>query len=256
MIPVLLVSIALQGKPDGAALVSKMFAFYSKASSMTGTIRMTQTADGQSITLDTDIAYESPSKLYIKQVLHEPVAPSEGFRPTTWLVTSDGNKFSYDYINDVRMHADKPEPSRLWEPVNGVRGVQTYQDIFLDSIHSLGDVSIPEILAIGGTTGFKTIKDEIATVEVVGPSTVNSTPVTVLKGLWGTSSKLQPTASYEMDITSTGELLRYMQDETVSVQLPGQKMKPQRVITTWDLDLHPDAKPDESLFTVVMQPID
>jgi hypothetical protein len=236
-----------QGPPtSGAALISRMFAYYSSTSTLTGSIKMVQKAQDRQVTLDTDMAYEGPSKLYVKQVLH---ADKDS---RTWMVTSDGKEFTYDYPNEVRLHSSKPEPGRLEEPVLAYGETQTFQQIFRAAMRSLGDVSLPELVAIGGKINFDAVKQMIATIEMGGTASVGGETVYIVKGMWRTTDKGQPQAKYEMDITAEGKLKRYVQDEIISIAEKGQpKMTPQEVLTTWDLDLHVNAKPDEALFKIV-----
>lgn len=230
--------------PSGADLISKMFAYYARATSLSGTITMTQKAQSTSVTLNTTIAYETPSKLYLKQVLNSS-------QPRTWMVTSDGTDFSYDYPNDRRFAGSKTEPGRLEEPVNFNGNSLNYQDIFRAALRSLGDLGIPELLAIGGRTNFSVIKGQIATIEYGGTSKIGGVTVVVLKGTWRSAPQAVPSAKYEMDITPEGELKRYSQDEIFGMKTPSGTIPPQEILTTWDVDLKVDAKPDESLFKVV-----
>ncbi len=248
MIPLIAcVAIAQQGAgapPSGAELISKMFAYYAKATSLSGTITMTQKAQSISVTLNTTIAYETPSKLYVKQVL-------SGSQPRTWMVTSDGTDFTYDYPNDRRFAGSKTEPGRLEEPVNFMGNPLGYQDIFRAALRSLGDLNIPELLAIGGRANFSVIKGQIATIEYGGTSKIGDATVIVLKGNWRSVPQAQPTAKYELDITPDGQLKRYTQDEIFSMKTKDGTIPPQEILTIWDVDLKVDAKPDEALFKVI-----
>jgi hypothetical protein len=238
--------------PNGASQIGKMFAYYAKATSLTGTIKMKQSAQNMYVTLDGDVAYESPSKLYIKQVLSSKNPSTWLTHPRTWLVTSDGQEFTYDFPNEVQDASSKPETHRMHEMVVGVNGPQTYQDIFHVVIRSLGDVSIPELAAIGGTANFRTIRSEIATIDSATNTLLGDSSVVLVKGDWRSSEHAEPSGKYAMWITPEGQLKRYEQDEIISLD---PKMKPQEVVTTWDVDLKVNAVPDETLFKVVLTPI-
>ena len=230
----------------GAALISKMFALYANAKSMTGKIQMVQQAQNQTVELDTDIAYESPSKLYLKQALN-----TSGGRQ--WLVTSDGTDFTYDFPNDARTAANGEEPHRWLEHVNPGGGVQPfdYRGIFRVALRSLGDISIPELLAIGGTAELTTIKNQIVSISIAGTDTVNGQQVHVLIGEWRLDQTSPATGSYKLFITDDGQLKRFVEREIVAVNLPNVQAKPQEVVTTWNVDLKPNGKPDEALLKVV-----
>jgi len=251
MITALLASVALsmqtqtQQPPSGAALISGMFKHYAGAGSLVGKIHMIQTAQNVSVTLDTIIAYEAPSKLYLKQT-------QNSSEPRTWLITSDGTSFTYDYPNNRRFATSRPEPSRLEEAVTPVGGAkQNYQQIFRASTFSLGELAVPEFLAIGGTDCLQAIKDQIVTIQVMGTAKIGDQNVTIIGGDWRFDAHHRVSAKYQMFISDSGELKRYSQQETVAVKFAEQNMQPQQVLTTWDVDLQVNAKPDESLFNVV-----
>jgi len=237
-------------QPDAAALVGKMFSYYANATSMTGKIRMTQQAQNITDTIVTDLAFEAPSKIFVRQVLSSPSTSDHSYRANVWMVTSDGKDFTYDFPNEQRLNSNKPEPSRMHEFVNGVNGPLGFRDIFRAAYRSLGDLSIPELVAIGGTRNFRAVRDEIATIDYVGSANVAGTPVMEVRGMWRPAAESVPTAVYEIYISADGQLKRYRQDEKVSVKMPDAKMGTEDIVTTWDVDLNVNAKPDESLFSV------
>lgn len=236
-----------QSSPDGAQLISTMFKHYASASSLTGTIRMTQTLGSHSITLDTEIAYEAPSKYYLKQQLNSATEPK------SWLVTSDGTTFSYNYPNTRRWVQGGPS-GRLMEAVQPISGgpAMTYRDIYRATSLSIGDQSVPEDLAIAGQIELQAIKDQIAGITVAGTRKIGEDSVTVLTGNWREYARAPASATYAMYITEAGDLKRYERHETVAVNLPnGQSLSPQQVTTVWDVDLKVNGKPDEAVFQVV-----
>lgn len=249
MILVAAIAIALQGQapnpPSGAQIVSNMFKHYAGAKSLVGRIHLTQTAQGKSVTLDTEIAYEVPSKLYLSQVLHS----SE---PRSWLVTSDGVSFTYDYPNDKRFQTSRPEPGRLEEAVTPPGGQrQNYQQIFRASTFSLGELQIPEFLAIGGTDCLQAIKDQLATIAFSGTTKMDNKEVSILSGDWRYDTKHRASGKYQMFVTADGDLKRFTEQEMVALTQPGQQAAPVTVSSVWDVDLQVNAKPDESVFKVV-----
>jgi hypothetical protein len=236
---------APQQGPSGAALISKMFAYYASATTMTGAIHLTQQAQSISVTLDTSLAYKAPSKLYVRQSLG-------GSDPRVWLITSDGKSFTYDYPNNVRFGSDKREPGRLLEAVSPSSSIhQTYEQIFHASVFSLGDVAIPELLSIAGKDELQAIKDMIGTISYMGKDKVADQTVNVVGGAWKAGPRAPVGGQYKMFITEDGQLKRYVQTEIVSLKMSAAQMQPQQVISTWDVDLHVNATPDESLFKVV-----
>ncbi len=76
-------------KADAGVLISKAFARYDAAQTVSGTIRLIQEAKGISVQIDTELQYERPSKIYLRQV-------KGGSDPQQSLLVSDGIKFSFD----------------------------------------------------------------------------------------------------------------------------------------------------------------
>jgi len=250
--PLILCSLALaQGQapqaqtPSGAALISKMFAYYASATTMTGEIHLTQQAQSISVSLDTSLAYEAPSKIYLRQALG-------GSEPRVWLITSDGKSFTYDYPNQVRYASSGREPGRLLEAVSPSPSIhQTYEQIFHASVFSLGDVAVPELLAIAGKDELQAIKDMVATISYMGTDKIGGDVVNVVGGAWKAGPRAAVSGQYKMFISEDGQLKRYVQTEIISLKMSSAQMQPQQVISTWDVDLHVNAHPDESLFKVV-----
>lgn len=237
---------AQQAPSQGSAVgvVSKMFGYYAGAKSMSGTIHMTQAAEGKSLTLDTTIAYEAPSKLYIKQVRNSN-------DPGSWLVTSDGQVFSYD---KPKTSEYVPQQGRLLEPVSPSPGIfQDYHDIYRASLLSLGENDVPEKIAIAGRKELEEIRDCIGEVALANDQKLGNETVHVVNGTWRIQPdpRVPPTARFQMFITDDGQLRRFARTEYFSTKVNGVDTTPIEIITVWDLHLAKDAKPDETLFTVV-----
>ena len=250
MVSTLLASILLvQGggqapTTDAAGIISKMFAYYNGTTSLSGTIHMTQSAAGHSVTLDTEIAFVAPSKLYIKQYLN-------GAEPKTWLVTSDGKVFSYDVPNTTRFAKSRPT-ARLMETVQPGPVALTYRDIYHATALSLGDRSVPLDLAIGSVEEMRAIRDQSATVVYGGHEDLNGVSVNVINGQWREYGRAPVSGTYQMMITDDGQLKRYSRKETLAIdEGNGARLDPQQVTTVWDVNLQVNAKPDESVFAVV-----
>lgn len=231
--------------PSGAALISNVFKTYSSAKSLYGTIHMTQSMGNVSLTIETALAYEAPSKLYLKQEMHSQ-------HPENWLVTSDGTVFTYDQPNQRRGEDGRPLP-RLMEAVSPSQGVtQDFRAIFRAAKLSLGDVDDPIMIAIGGGPELQEVKGELATVSYQGRAKLGDSDVNLITGDWRRDARFPASAKYEMYVTDDGQLKRFVRHQVVSVNLgQGENVPPSEVVTTWDLDLHVNTTPDEALFTVV-----
>ena len=234
-----------QSPQSATALISKMFKLYADATSLTGTIHMKQAMGSTAISLDTDIAFQSPNKIFLKQVL-------KSTEPKSWLVTSDGNAFTYDVPNKDRF-VNHPPTNRLMEAVTPAPGRSlSYRETYRAASFSLGDRSLPEDLAIAGTDELQAIRDQIASVEFTGTQKLGDLTVNVLSGDWREYGRAPVSAKFQMYLTEDGQLKRYARREILSVDLKnGTALPPAEVITIWDVDLKINAKPDESLFAVV-----
>jgi hypothetical protein len=232
--------------PSASALVSKMFALYAGAHSLQGTIRMTQSVPGTTVTLDTTLAFEAPSKLFIRQMLNS------SSNPRQWLVTSDGQLFTYDYPDKERFAAVAPR-GRLLEAVVPSRGhVLDYREIYRAAALSLGDRSVPLDLAIAGSDELQAIRDQIATVQVTGKQKLGDENLNVVAGDWREYGNAPASGTFQMLITDDGQLRRYSRKEMLAMNLPnGLNVEPKPVTTVWDVRLELNPKIDPVTFSVV-----
>jgi len=232
---------ANENHPTAISIVSKMFAYYAGAKSLTGTIHMTQAAAGHQVTIDTNIAYVQPNRLLIRQVRNST-------DPATWVVTSDGKVFTYDPPNSRRFATDKPQ-GRLME---AVIDKETVFDMYRGASLSLGEKDLPEDLAIAGKKELAEIRDTIVDVHYDSQQKLNGEDVHVLSGNWRADLNTPPSATFQMFITDDGQLRRYARREIFAAQTPsGQQIPPQEIITVWEVKLQKDAMPDDSVFAVV-----
>lgn len=169
----------------------------------------------------------------------------------TWLVTSDGVTYSYDYPNG---NPRKYAKGRLMEAVkpNPDEPALTFRDIYRNTSLSIGEQTVPEDLAIAGSIELGVIRDQIASVAFAGTDSLGGTKVNVVSGDYRDSLKAPASGTFKMWITEDGQLKRYERQETVSVTLQdGQKLPPSVVESVWDVNLQVNAKPDQALFKVV-----
>jgi|GEM_PF-851230 len=238
-----------------AELVSKMLAYYAEAKSMTGTITLTATANGQgNAQLVTTLQYELPSKLYISQV-------NGGPHLMRWLVTSDGKSFSYDRPDNLPLAPRQ----RLVEPVYQAiptelnkDGTYVHRNYTVKEIYavvardSLGDRSVPLDIAIGRRDNLAHDDLTWMTVESGGKTTLNGVQANIVNGKWrefgneATDLNHAP-GNYQMVITDEGRLLQY----TISYLVGDLKGVQAMLRETWDVDLTVNGKPDERLFQLV-----
>lgn len=220
-----------------AQLVSKMIAHYYSAKTLVGTIEMSQRAGTKQVNISTQLQMQAPNKLYLQQKL------SAAYGQTLWLVTSDGNSFTYDPPRGI-------EGKRLMESCwqNGI--AFTHRSIYQAIVDSIGDRSTPLDLVMGRKEDLEFRRNQWATLDKIGDTKLGETEVTVVGGSLRDYGKAPISGQYEMYIDGKGQLLRYVEHESVAVRVNKQDVI-QAVDTIWDVNIAVDAPVEPSLFKVI-----
>lgn len=223
-----------------AAVISKMMKHYAEAPSVAGESEWKQEARGTAISIRTRFQIQRPSRIYIYQE-----SPTVGKR--RWLVTSDGQEFSYPAETVDRVDL------RLTERVILQNEILNCGQILIASRRGLGDPLNPFIeLACASRTGLRVLTQQWIGFKDVGQGTVNGQAVRVITGAYKPDPLLQPTGTYTLAINSKFELVRYETKETIGVPAgQGQQNQSVEVTTSWTGSAEVDGKIDETLFKVV-----
>jgi hypothetical protein len=221
--------------PTPAEVVSRMLARYAAANTLTGTIRFVQSAQGSSLQIDTRIQYDrAAAKLYIRQVRAGPSADS-------WLVVSDGRIFTYD----TPVGFDDPRGKRLYERLDQGGGVVLdLGGVYAASTLSLGDRSLPLDVAIGRIEHLRFRRNQWVNL-TFGPSPAEG--VRVVRGDWREYGEAPVSGTFEMWIDADGDLVRYVQRDSITVQQPPQTLM---VVSDWTVNLTVGGAPDPALFVI------
>jgi hypothetical protein len=221
---------------DAGSLISKALARYYDAKSLVGQIRLTQSAKGVSLTIDTAVQYDRPSMLSIQQA-------KGGSEPRRASVISDGKQFSYD----------KPEgtygQSRFVEFVTQKGYTQTIKDLYGASFRSLVDRSPVLDIAIGRREDLQALKEHLGAKKITGRATVRGTQVYIIEGDYHDKVGAAPTGTFQMMISEAGDIVRFAQIQRFRV--PDKTNETIEVMSTWDADLKVDAKTDPTLYRVL-----
>jgi hypothetical protein len=224
--------------PSPAALVSKMIARYAEAKTVVGTITFVNSASGRSVRIDTQLQLERPSRLFLRQA-------TASQPPQTWLVTSDGEFFSYDRPEGLLGRAQ-----RLIEPVKAGDQLLKVADIYSAAGGSLADRSPPLDLAIGRLVDLQALRNSWATLEYKGRTTFRGATVHVVAGQHRDAVELPASGTFEMLIGDDGDLLRYTHRNIVAAPRE-YNVAPIEVTAVWDADLKVNGPVDPNLFRVV-----
>jgi hypothetical protein len=237
-------------EPTAKDLIQKMLAVYHGAKTLTGTVQLTVTAEGAgSATLNTNLQFERPAKLYLFQKKQAQNPDPE--QPSQWLVTSDGEKFSYQIPNDRYPSAPG---LRLVEPVVNprVNVNHTIGSIYAASSKSIGDRSMPLDIAIAERNDLVYRRGQWMTYGNSGSKDIRGKTGYIVGGKFRMYASGPETGTYQMVITSDGELLQYVEKVNVATS---QDQNPNyvTVVSQWDVDLKINGAVNAALFKVVVK---
>lgn len=210
--------LANQQQPTPAQLVSKMFARYHSAQTLTATIVTTVEYGGQSVTSETALQYERPSKFF----LHQRVLSASG---KEYLVVSDGKTFSYQ-APEGRGVLNQGE--RLYEPVTANGASQGVPEIYAIGALAIADRSVALDALVAADKHLAAIRDNLVDLKLRGSSSQEGPQAYVIAAQWRDAPKMPVSASVELFITGDGDLLRFARSEMFT---PDPAVPAQRLIT-------------------------
>ncbi|MDR3688474.1 MAG: hypothetical protein P4L46_03785 [Fimbriimonas sp.] len=242
---VLALTIALHGpgqdttapaKESASQILTKAFGHYASAQTAAGTIKMTQTALGVSLSIETDLQFDRPSKLFLRQ-------SRTGARPHQWLVTSDGVRFSYD----------RPEgelgKDRYVEFVTQGGITQKISDYYIAAAKSLGEQSAMLDVALSEPGRLRRLKSQWASLAYQGRVNIDGQLVHKITGLYREDGSAAASGRFEIYVTEDGDFVRYVVAQRFV--FPSKSKDPIDVNTQWDSTIKVGAKTDPSLYQVV-----
>lgn len=235
--------------PSAKGLIEKMMSRYYAAQTLTGKIKLTVSTKAGSASLETEVQYERPSKLYLRQ--QKNVASPDPSQPSKWLVTSDGKTFSYDVPNE---RYEASPGLRLVEPVSNVRvkTVHTIASIYAAASKSIGDRSMPLDMAISNRDDLVYRRAQWATYQIRGTKEISGRQANLIGGDFRPYAGAEVIGKYQMAITNEGDLLQYVEETNVAVG-EGANSQIVRVTSQWDVDLKVGGAVSPALFKVVIR---
>lgn len=232
--------------PTSKELIEKMLNRYYAANTLTGKVRLTVAAQGATASLDTEVQFEKPSKLYIHQ--QKNVADPDPSRPTSWLVTSDGVKYTYDAPILTNGLGASRSGTRLKEDVLDPR-TGTKNDvkmIYAVARPTLGDFSMPLDIALAHPANLRYRRGQWIDHAVTGTKEIRGKTAYIVSGKYRINQGEPESGRYQMAITADGDLLQYVESIVVGV---GSKNV--EIISQWDVDFTINGPVNPALFKVV-----
>ena len=226
-------------KPVPGKLITKMFARYANATTVIGTIAMTQTANGVSVHTRSELQFDRPSKLYLRQV-------RDGALAGQWLVTSDGSYWSYDRPDTVDPHL---MPPREVELVSQNHKTQTVPDLIDAASHSLGDLNAIIISAVSSKTRLKAMISQWSDLTYQGEATVGNQNLHRIVGAYHNIPSAPQSGDIELLINNEGDFVRYKVHQRLS--FPKVSAETVEVTTIWESDLKVGGPTNSALYKVV-----
>jgi len=228
-------------KLSAAQLVGRVFEKYSKADSVAGSIKCTQTAQNATVITQTDLQFDRPGKIYLYQT-------RTGSKGRQWLLVSDGKIFSYDRPatgGDIEFGK-----LRRTEAVTQHDFTQKIQDLYMAAEHSLGDLNAMLDVAISSNSRLSRLKGQWATLGYKGKiKAEDGRTLQVVGGNWRDSENVPSTGQYLMYFTEDSEFVKY--ETSQSFAFPTVSKEPVIVHTVWESTLKIGAKTDPALYKVI-----
>ncbi len=221
-------------------IVEKMLAKYAGATTLTGTVSFVQSAEGRSIKSETQLQYEKPSKIYLRQIFQSSSEQRD------LMLVSDGTVFTYD----------KPEGTlgrpRFRENVTQNRRQQTIQELYTAERLSLVDRSPLIDIAIGRTQDLRDVLGQWANMKVHSVVKLKDREIeaTAIVGNYRDNADAPLSGNFEIYITSDYEVVRYV-TKYVTLVTTDKGQRNVEVQTIWDSTLKVNSKVDPALFRVL-----
>ena len=231
-------------KMTAVKVISNMLAHYHQLQSLTGTINLQVEAKAStgSVTqgIQTELQFEKPGKLYLRQV-------KLGSQPSEWLITSDGETFSYNVPKGLPYSKSK----RLVENVNG----KSIPEIYAASVLSVGDRSAPLGIAMNWNDELRRIVAEWPVCQLMGEVNWQGSKVWKISGKFKDRPDGDQIGDFVLVIDHDGNLLEYQTVQSIATPDAVGHLDakhPIRLSQTWLVNLQPNGKPAEALFNVVI----
>jgi hypothetical protein len=222
-------------------MMSQMLAHYASAQSLVGTIKMTQSAQGVSLHITTELQYDRPSMLYIRQI-------RDGSRPKVWTVTSNGSIWSYDRPDNQDAHMG---PNRHVEYVTQNNITMKLSDFFGAASHSLGDMNPMLISAISNPDWLRRLTGQWATLVDKGSTKINGQVVEEIAGKYRDGVGHSQSGDFEAYVSDAGDLVKYVLYQRMAIT--GVTKGAVDIMTVWESNLQVGATTNKDLYQPILR---
>ncbi len=238
MLSAIALGLILQAAPTAGEVVSQMLSRYSKAVSAVGTIQFTQSFKTASVTIATQLQYEKPSKVYLRQT-------KVGRSEKDFLLTSDGKVFTYN-APEAAASGERPV-YRFAEPVEANGKLLDVKAIYLAGVATMIDRSAPLDIIVSRREDLLFLRDQwVGLTLAVDPKGYRIT------GKWRENAGQIVSGTIAMTISKEYDLLAYRIEEKREFRVAsGQSLPADILVSDWKVDVKVDAPCDPALFTVV-----
>lgn len=213
-------------------LVSKMFARYHAAKSMTGNILLTIDDGRGKVRVETSFGFTEGSKMFLRQ------AKVDGQKASMFCV-SDGEIVTYtrpEGLLDQRL-------TPLKEPVKVDGVTKTIQELYGIAVGVMIDRSLPQDVVFARKTDMEAIIGQLINYQLDGKAQVGNREGYVVAGTYRSYAEALPRGLYRMVISEEGDLIQFVLDEQVVVPEGTTKLR-----WTWDVDAKIGVAPPDSAF--------
>lgn len=235
--------------PQAGALISKMMGRYASAKTLVGTIHSSFNSGDGTVKVSTLMQYDRAQRLlYIRQV-------KETGKKGTHLVICDGKSLMYTNPLEGREHRDKKpfliEPASRKEAILTSVGSKIREipldlgEIYVVSSLGLADASVPMDMAVARPGDLDLFRRQLLSFKTQELMTFSGKQAYKISGLWSDTAVDDPRGSYDLFVTSEGDILGYATTEQVNY-----KGRLHKIVSTWVSDLKVDAEPDPKLFVL------
>lgn len=214
-------------------LLTEVFQRYADAKTMMGHIKLSQSARGVTIYVETDVAFSLPSLLRVRQV-------KGGSDPRQWLMISDGANFTYDRADST---FGSPRPT---EPVEQKAGRQEVKGMYGTGAVALADRSAPLDIAFARNVDLREVLSHWGNMAFGKRMKVRDIDVNVIEGDYMEVPGADPTGTFALAISDQGDILQYVVKNRYAV--PSQPQEKIEVTSLWDVDLKVDVEVDPKVF--------